>query len=92
MIKGLTKASFFNWRSSELLLLDAIQFGKAALDSFHENETKEPNIRSCPASAGRGNRAMETPRCLLRDGSSGGCDFRKCGGNKKDLHRSITAA
>jgi hypothetical protein len=40
---------------------------------------------SCPANVGRGNRAMETPRCLVRDESFGGCYLRECGGKQTKI-------
>ena len=89
MIDALAEVSCFNYKGCEFLPVDVIQSWKTALDFFYRNEIETFNIRSCPANTGHGNRAMETPRCLLWDESSGGCDFRKCGDKQTKSPRSM---
>ena len=89
MIDALAEVSCSNHTGLEILPLDVFRPEKAALDFLGRNEIKTPDIRSCPANAGHGNRAMETPRCLLPDESPGGCDLRKCGGKQTKSPRSM---
>ena len=87
MIDALGEVSCFPGRSFELLPFDVIGPGKQRLTFSVEMRLKRLTSGAVLRNAGHGNRAMETPWCLLWNDSFGGCDLCECRGKQQKSPR-----